>query len=308
MDLRALRYFRTVAECGSFSRASEMLRISQPAVSRTIRELEAELGKELLERGRDGARLTESGRILFEHSAQLLRQVEQAANDVRRGATVLTGRLTIGMPPGVGHLLAPPLLARFSAAHEQVEIKIVGGFSSQLRDLLARRQLDLAFAHDPLPQRGLKVTPLLREEVFVVGLPGSLGGGTGGLPSAEIVKLPLILPSRPNASRRLLDAWAAREGLWIDARYEVDDHVITSGLVKRGLGVSLMTRATLAAGMLAGEIDIRPIAPRAYWPLALVELDLPSPSGIATEFARIAREIVREMTEQGSWPGAIGPG
>ena len=60
--------------------------------------------------------------------------------------------------------------------------------------------------------------------------------------------------------------------------------------------------------MLAGGIAIRPIPPPPYWPRALVELDLPSPSGIATEFARIAREIVREMTEQGSWPGAIGPG
>lgn len=306
MDLRALRYFRTVAECGSFSRASDLLRISQPAVSRTIRELEAELGKELLTRGREGARLTEAGRILFEHSAQLLRQVEQAASEVRRGTAALAGRLTVGMPPGVGHLLAPPLLARFGADYPDVEVRVIGGFSSQLHDMLARRQVDLAFAHDPLPQRGLKVTPLLREEVFVVGLAGQVPEGVDGLPSGEIVKLPLILPSRPNASRRLLDAWAAREGLWIEARYEVDDHVITSGLVKAGLGVSLMTRATIAADMLIDAIVARPIAPRAYWPLALVEPDLPTPAPILAAFTTMALGLVREMTEQDRWPGAIG--
>jgi len=306
MDLRALRYFRTVAECGSFSRASDLLRISQPAVSRTIRELEIELGKDLLNRGRDGARLTEAGRILFEHSAQLLRQVEQAASEVRRGIALPGGRITVGMPPGVGHLLAPPLLARFGAEYPDVEVRIIGGFSSQLHDMLARRQIDLAFTHDPLPQRGLKVTPLLREEVFVVGLAGTLAEGSEGLPSGEIVKLPLILPSRPNASRRLLDAWAAREGLWIEARYEVDDHVITSGLVKQGLGVSLMTRATIAADMLIDAIVVRPIAPRAYWPLAVVEPDLPAPGAIVAAFTRMALDLVRAMTEQESWPGAIG--
>lgn len=309
MDLRALRYFRTVAACGSFSRGSALLHISQPAVSRTIRELEDELGRPLFLRSRQGASLTEAGRILFERSGQLLQQVEQASAEVRAGLMTLSGQLTIGMTPGVGHALAPVLLARFSHEHPQVGIKIIGGFSSHLHELLVRRQIDLAFTHDPLPQRGLEMRPLLREEVFVVGRTGAIPGEGAALATSEIVRLPLILPSRPNASRRLLDDWAAREGLWVEAKYEVDDHVITSALLKAGLGVSLMTRATIAADLMSGgEIDIRAIRPRAEWLLALVALEAPSRSAVLDGFIAMALAVVDEMKAAGAWPGRIADG
>ncbi|WP_204278055.1 LysR substrate-binding domain-containing protein, partial [Escherichia coli] len=81
--------------------------------------------------------------------------------------------------------------------------------------------------HDPVPQRGFEVTPLLNEEVYLVGRAGSLGPSAGRIRTEDLAKLPLVLPSRPNASRRLLDKWTAARGISLSAKVEVDDTTIT---------------------------------------------------------------------------------
>ena len=84
MDTRGLRYFQAVAEFGSYSRGAEFLRISQPAVSRQIRALEEELGRPLFIRHSHGVNLTEAGRTLLERSQSILRQFDQARDDIRK--------------------------------------------------------------------------------------------------------------------------------------------------------------------------------------------------------------------------------
>src|ERR1700712_5312583 len=99
MDLRALRYFQAVAEFGGYSRAAEFLRISQPAVSRQIRTLEADLGRALFVRHSHGVSLTDAGRTLLERSQAILRQLEQAREEVRGGAGGPSGMVTLAVPP-----------------------------------------------------------------------------------------------------------------------------------------------------------------------------------------------------------------
>src|SRR5438477_263860 len=83
MEARALRYFQAVVEFGSYSRASEYLRISQPAISRQVSRLEVEVGRPLFIRSSHGATPTDAGRLLFERSQSILRQLENAAAEVR---------------------------------------------------------------------------------------------------------------------------------------------------------------------------------------------------------------------------------
>src|SRR4051794_32866635 len=113
MDIRALRYFQTVAECGSYSRGSELLRISQPAVSRTIRALEEELGRPLFRRRGHGVALTDAGRVLLERAQILLRQVEQMKAEIRGGAPSPSGVISVAVPSAAGQYLVPALVNRF---------------------------------------------------------------------------------------------------------------------------------------------------------------------------------------------------
>lgn len=104
MDLRALRYFQAVVEFGSYSRAAGSLRISQPAVSRQVAHLEGELGRPLFVRSGHGVMPTEAGRLLFERSQAILRQIENVTAEIQGAGTDLAGTLTLAVPPGAGHL------------------------------------------------------------------------------------------------------------------------------------------------------------------------------------------------------------
>jgi len=308
MDVRALRYFQTVAECGSYSRGSELLRISQPAVSRTIRNLEFEIGRPVFMRHGHGVSLTEAGRILLERTQSILRQIEQAKAEVKGGLSSPSGTISFAVPPAAGHFLVPPLVERFERDYPNVFLNVTGGFSGNIHEWLVRGQVDLACVHDPLPQRGFAVTPLINEEVFLVGKVGSFPPDQTHVRVEELTSLPLILPSRPNASRRLIDAWLSPQGLFATPKMEVNDHTIARALVRRGIGFSLLTRGAIEGELRRGEIDARPFMPRATWPLALIRFENGARSEIHEIFVRAIAQTVHEQTACGAWPGeAIQP-
>ena len=305
METRALRYFQTVAEFGSYSRAAEYLRISQPAVSRQIKSLEAELGSALFVRHGHGVALTEPGRILFERSQTALRQLEQAKAELKGSERGPSGVIALALPPAAGHYLAPAVVARFGAEFPNVFLKILGGFSGHIHEWLVRGQVDLACLHDPLPQRGFAITPLVAEEVFLVGKRGSAALARPRAGIADLAQLPLILPSRPNASRRLVDGWIAEKGVSLEVKLEVDDQSLIRALVQAGIGFSLLTRGAIEEDLERGEIDAVPFRPRAYWRLALVTPAERERNPLRAACARAIRLAARELVRSGAWPGKL---
>ena len=259
MDTRALRYFQAVAEFGSYSHGAKVLRISQPAVSRQIRALEGELGRALFIRHSHGVSLTDAGRILLERTQSILRQFDQAQAEIRDGQDGPSGTITFAVPPAAGTVLVPPVLARFGAAYPNVFPKVAAGFSSYTHEWLLRGRVDLACLHDPTPQPGFVLTPLVNEEVFLVGRRGAISPPRGQVSPAELVGIPLVLPGRPNASRRLLDRWLSRAGVELDVRVEADDHLIIRSLLDGRLSAcrpscsqAVLTRGDGAAAGIPG--------------------------------------------------------
>ncbi len=303
METRALRYFQAVAEFGSYSRGSEFLRISQPAVSRQIRRLEEELGSALFERHGQGVSLTESGRILLARSQTVLRQLEQTKAEIRTGKAGPSGTISFAVPPAAGNFLVPELVRRFGAEYPNVFLRIVAGFSGHIHEWLVRGQVDLACAHDPLPQRGFEITPLISEEIFLAGKPGTMPPRRTNVSIEDLADLPLILPSRPNASRRLLDSWVAQHKTSLHVKIEVDDHSVIRALVRQGEGFTLLTRAAIDAELSRGEVQVLPFRPRATWTLALITSSDAARSDIVTILARTVRSVARELTASGAWPG-----
>jgi LysR family nitrogen assimilation transcriptional regulator len=303
METRALRYFQTVAEFGSYSRASGFLRISQPAISRQIRKLEEEVGSALFKRHGHGVSLTEAGRILLERSQIALRQLEQTKAEIRGGRVGPSGVLSFAVPPAAGHFLVPALVERFGREFPNVFLKVIGGFSGYIHEWLVRGQVDLACVHDPLPQRGFEVIPLVREQVYLVGKPGAARFGRDHARIDDLANLPLVLPSRPNASRRLLDSWIAQKGISLNVRMEADDSSILRSLVKQGVGFSLLTQGAIADDLRLKEVQAWPLRPRAYWPLALMTSASQPRSDILAGFVATIRKVARDLTASGAWPG-----
>lgn len=301
MDLRSLKYFQVVAQSGSYSRGSELLRISQPAVSRTINMLEEELGKPLFVRHNHGVSLTEAGRLLLERSQAILRQVDETINEIRHGDEGPSGTITIALPPTAGYFLAPALLERLHEEFPKVFIRFVGGFSGYIHEWLIRGQVDIACLHDPVPQRGFETHGLLREQVFLVRKADPRNPVDGPVSSTDLMSMPLVLPSGTNATRRLLDNWAAQQGLWFQPKIEVDDHIMTRALIRSGQAMSLLTRGAFADDLAHGDVEAFPTAPPIYWTLKLVTCLRASPSPLAELFAQRIVEVAARIRESGIW-------
>ena len=305
METRALRYFQTVAECGSYSRGAELLRISQPAVSRQIGKLEGELGARLFKRNGHGVSLTGAGQVLLERCQVVLRELEQTKQEIRNGAQGPSGSIALAVPPAAAHFLVPALVQRFGAVYPNVFLKLVGGFSSHIHEWLVRGQVDISCLHDPLPQKGFEITPLLREEVFLVGQPGMRLLDRAQIRIADLADLPLIVPSRPNASRRLLDNWAARTGVTLNIRAEADDHSIIRAMIRAGIGYTLLTQGAFELDRQHGTVAAVRFRPRAYWPLAIVRATGAPRSDILDRFYETIREATQDLARSGAWPGVL---
>ena len=303
MNFRDLRYFQAVAEQGSYSRAAELLRISQPALSRAVHRLELDLDVALFERHGHGARLTESGCALVERANGLLRQLEQARAEVRGGIEIPSGVLDFAVPPGAATFLVPPIITALKDTYPNVFLRVHEGFSGQLCDRIVRGQVDLACIHNPIPMRGVAMTPLIDEEIFLVGRDLPLTGSSAQI--KDLASIPLILPSHAHSLRRLIDVLVAEKRITLNLRAEVDGQQIIKLLLKEGVGASLLTWGAVHEEVERGELTALKFKPSLRRPLTLLERSNATVSKPHITLVETVKRVARELTASGVWPGRV---
>ncbi len=253
MDLKQLEYFVRVAELGSFTRASISLDIAQPALSRQIRLLEVELRQNLLTRNGRGAVPTEAGKLLLEHGRGILHQVALTREELGAARGALAGRVSIGLPPSLSKVITVPLVKAFAAELPQAQLSLTEGFSVLMHEGLRVGNLDLAVLYNPEQSSDLETATLHEDELVLispaVATPRARGSSAAkdwpSMTLREVAELPLILPSRPNAFRILIEG----EMMTINRRpvviLEVDGLNAILNLVKEGIGHAILPRYTL---------------------------------------------------------------
>jgi DNA-binding transcriptional LysR family regulator len=170
IDLRHLRTFVRVAEESSYSKAALRLRVAQPAVTRTIQQLEHDLGAQLFERSTRAVHLTRIGRFLLDRAREILASVGSTADSVRRMALGLSGELFVGFNDFTISEIIPPVLHRFRATYPDVQVNLSDAPSAQMAQQVSEGSLDVAFLSGVGPAADLD-SFVLREEKFVVVLP-----------------------------------------------------------------------------------------------------------------------------------------
>jgi LysR family transcriptional regulator, nitrogen assimilation regulatory protein len=258
MDLKQLQSFARIAELGSFSRASHMLTIAQPALSRQIRLLETELGTSLFVRHGRGVRLTDRGRVLLEHATGILHQCERAVALMRSPEETVSGRIVVGLPPSLCRLLAVPLLEATRARYPALKIAVREGLSSYLLDWLASGTLDCAVVYNAAPDAAFDLAHIGDEPRLVISSKSApLPAKRIGL--EKLALLPLIVPARPHATRMMLDRALAQQGLKATIVAEIDGISAILEMVKSGFGHGVLPRAALVASHLERELVATPI-------------------------------------------------
>ena len=262
MDLRQLEYFVRVAELGSFTRASIALDIAQPALSRQVRLLEVELRQNLLVRNGRGATPTEAGKLLLEHARGILHQVERAREELGRVRGALAGRVAIGLPPSLARVLTVPLTRAFRQQMPDAQLSISEGLSAAMQEWLVNGRLDIAVLYNAQTATGIEVTPLLDEDLMLVQLrPSGLQEDPPPppLPLRDVAKLPLVIPSRPNALRMVVESEMAAIGCRPTIALEIDGVSAILDLVADGAGSAILSRNAVASSIKPSAFTVRAI-------------------------------------------------
>jgi DNA-binding transcriptional LysR family regulator len=263
MELRHLRYFIGVAEEENVSRAALKLHVSQPALSRQIRDLEDELGFLLLERSAKSVRLTEAGRAFLIEARAVLQRAEDAVKAARAIATGGSGELHVGYAPSLTARILPPALRAFQAQLPSVRVKLHDFSTEEMLAGLREGKLQIAFVVrlTPAMLRGLHFQELARDPMCLAVAPKHPLAGRRTVTLAEVAREPLITYSRkdyPDAHEHLAGMFAA-----IKAKPRIaEEHDSVSSLiaaVESGAGVALAPQSlTCTAGPRLKLIPISP--------------------------------------------------
>ena len=297
MDLKQLEYFVRVAELGSFTRASIALDVAQPALSRQVRLLEVELRQNLLVRNGRGAAPTEAGKLLLEHARGILHQVERAREELGRVRGALAGRVAIGLPPSLARVLTVPLTRAFRQQMPDAQLSISEGLSVTMQEWLVNGRLDIAVLYNAQPATGIEATPLVDEDLMLVqprppGLPED--PPPPPITLQEVARLPLVIPSRPNAIRMHVEAEMAAIDCRPTIALEIDGVSAILDLVADGTGNAILSRNAVASSIKPSAFSVRAIGQ----PPLRTRLSLATSSARpATLTQQATMELVRATTQ-----------
>jgi LysR family nitrogen assimilation transcriptional regulator len=262
MDLKQLEYFVRVAELGSFTRAAVALDIAQPALSRQVRLLEVELHQTLLTRNGRGAVPTEAGKLLLAHGRGILHQVDRAREELGRVRGSLAGRVAVGLPSSLARVLTVPLTRAFRLQMPDATISISEGLSVAMQESLVTGRLDIAVLYNAQPTADVDIAPLMEEELLLVQLrPAGLAEDApyGPISLKDVSKLPLVIPSKPNAIRMHIEAEMASVGCRPDIALEIDGVSAILDLVADGAGCAMLSRNAVANSVRPSAFTLRAI-------------------------------------------------
>lgn len=253
LDVRRMKVLREVAARGSFSAAAESLAYTQSAISQQIAALEREAGTTLVERGARGVRMTDAGRALVEHADVILARLDDAEAELEAISGLRSGRIRLVAFPSAGATLIPPAIARFRAAHPDIELSLWPGEPDVGLAMLRAGEADVALSIETpgacsAPPEGIVLEPLLDDHMYAVLPIGHRLAARRRIRLEDLAGESWILGSSSGTcpdARIVLQACAAA-GFEPDIAFQNDDYHAIQGFIAAGVGVSLIPELALA--------------------------------------------------------------
>ena len=257
MDFRQLRTFSCVAELGSLSKASDTLRVAQPALSRQIKLLEHELRIELFTRNGRGMVLTEAGRLLLARTSGIVRQIDQIRDDIQSAKGPPSGQVVLGLVPTVSCVLSARFARRCVEKFPGISLRIVESYSGHLVEWLHRGEMDLAILYGRSADLHLNVESLGRDNIVAVGPRGCGLARKKSVDVGWLLRQRLVLPSHSHGLRALIEHAAAQRKIKLNVQLEADSFRVLTSLVEEGLGFALLPPSSVHGEVADGRLGDR---------------------------------------------------
>jgi LysR family carnitine catabolism transcriptional activator len=264
-SLTSLRLFLQVAGTLSFSETARAANLSQPALSRTIKLLEEDLGVRLFDRNSRNVRLTAAGAALLPIVERLTSDFDLAFRELTQTFQGQRGRVVVGALPSVAVNLLPRTIAAFRQSHPHVEVTVRENLSAGLYQSLQDRLIDFAVSTPPTAADEIAFQPLFEDDCILVCRPQDAEAIPDPAPWKVFRELPFIGMEPRSSVRALTDAAFAKADIATPALYECAQVPTLGGLISAGLGISLLPRSTLPLLAGAGAVAWRAMRPPRVW-------------------------------------------
>ncbi len=254
MNLNQLRVFIAIADTGSITRASRRLKVSQPAVSKQLTELEHALGTTLFDRVARGVRLTESGRVLEGHARRIFAAETAAEDELAELVGLTRGRLSIGASTTIGSYLIPTVFGRFRREHPSVKLDLEIGNTATIQTALLENRLDLGLTEGFVASDSLAVEQIASDEMVLIVAPQHPLRTRPSVSARALLSEAFIMRERGSGTRDVIEAALAQLDIEIDPVMALGSTEAVKNAVAAGLGVAMVSRLTVELELSTGRL------------------------------------------------------
>jgi len=245
MEDHKLKVFCTVAETKSFSKTSEIIHLTQPAVSLQIQALEEKYETKLFDRSSSTVTLTPTGEVLYKYAKEILALYASAEKAIGKQIGLVKGSLTVGAGSNIGNYILPSIITDFKRLHPKIKIYLLVGNSKRVIELLNSGNIDIGLIEGDVSRQKMAVKKLISDELLLIVSPDHPWSKRKDVSITELVKEPFIFREAGSGTRQMIEKYFARHGV------SPHDMKITTVLgsteaikdaVESGLGVSIISR------------------------------------------------------------------
>lgn len=316
MELRQLRYFVAIVDHGSLSRAATVLHVAQPALTQQLRQLETELGAQLLHRSAQGVLSTDAGKVFYEHAQAILKQVADARSAVTQSAERPSGSVTLGLPHSISGALALPLLSAARAQFPEITLQLTEELTGNLAEQLKSGRVNLAVLFDDGQLAPFVCTPLVEEELRFIfraddrmaaaGVASACAAAaTGSITLAQALAAQLILPGPRHGVRPRIESVARAAGLATGNVIEINSIAILKSAILAGMGATILPVAPVLAEIERGAMLALSITdPSISRTVVLCGSKNIPLTNAAAAISRLACQVAADLCRSHYWLGA----
>jgi len=255
MNLRTLRYFVAIADAGSITAAATSIPLAQPALTRHLRELETDLGVQLLQRKPRGVQLTQAGVIFYESAQRMLAEAARMRRKLSQGKENIEATVVLGASPTLARVLLPGLFEVCQRSLSGIELRIREAFTPTLLDWLERGMIDMAIVTNPEPGRALMLQPLLGEPFALISHRSLQIDSIVSI--NQLPKIPLLMT---RLHRSLVEQQLMRLGKGLNVKAEIDSVDSIRELVLRGQWATIMPISVFKDPRLSDDVVMSEIS------------------------------------------------
>ena len=306
MELRQLRYYVAIVDHGSLSRAALTLHVAQPALTQQLRQLEEELGVQLLHRSAQGVLSTDAGKIFYEHAQAILKQVADARSAVTQSATRPSGNVTLGLPHSISGALALPLLLAAREQYPEITLQLTEEITGNLTEQLKSGRINLAVLFDDGQLTPFASSALVEEEMrFICSSDAPFAPEGRALSFEQALATTLILPGAQHGVRPRIDSRARAAGLAAHKVIEINSIAILKSAILAGMGATILPAAPMLAELDSGAMRSyaihSPVLTRTVALCASKNIPLTN-AGAAVK--QLVWQVAAQLCDSGHWQGA----